>query len=222
GPNAGLIGEYIGVTNSRLRATMVFTDTRNGHQDVYTANMPLRLFPPKLISPDSGSQSPLPMVPLVWDDWSDYDSALTYILEYTTDPTFATGVVRYEGLTGHSYPGDVLSPDLYYWRVRAVDPFGDSSALSAVRSLEIILICECDCHGDPAECDGFLDVFDVVRAVDVSFREGVPIPDPNPLCPYVTTDATCDDETNVFDVVAIVAVAFRNEDPATVICDPCP
>ncbi|HEX9751459.1 MAG TPA: PKD domain-containing protein [candidate division Zixibacteria bacterium] len=80
--------------------------------------------------------------------------------------------------------------------------------------------CACDCFGDP-QCDGITNVFDVVAAVDVAFRNGAPIPDPNPLCPRATTDVTCDNVTNVFDVVALVDVAFRNGNPATVFCTVC-
>lgn len=133
-PNAGLIGEYIGLSTSRLRATMVFTDTRNLNQDVYAANMPLRLFPPKLAGPATGTITNNLSVSFSWADWSRYDSALTYVLEYSTDPSFATNVTR---LTGIVTPARVESlPDgLYSWRVRAFDTFGDSSAVSAVRTV---------------------------------------------------------------------------------------
>lgn len=134
-PNAGLIGEYIGLATSRMRATAVFTDTRNLNQDVYAANMPLRLFPPKVLSPVSGLITSNPAVTFSWSDWSFYDSALAYILVYSTDPTFATGVTRHT-LTTQS---DIvtLSDGQYSWRVRAFDIFGDSSGLSEVRTIWI-------------------------------------------------------------------------------------
>ena len=81
-------------------------------------------------------------------------------------------------------------------------------------------LCACDCFGDPV-CNGVVNVFDVVAAVDIAFRNGDDIPDPNVLCPRTTTDVTCDGVTNVFDVVAFVDVAFRNGDAAVVYCDPC-
>jgi hypothetical protein len=135
-PNAGLIGEYIGLATSRLRATMVFTDIRNFNQDVYAANMPLRLFPPRVLGPASGIVTNNPAVTFFWADWSFYDSALTYTLEYSTDPTFATGVTRRTGLTGFSQM-ESLPDGLYSWRMRAFDHFGDSSALSDVRTIWI-------------------------------------------------------------------------------------
>jgi hypothetical protein len=80
--------------------------------------------------------------------------------------------------------------------------------------------CTCACHADP-ECDGAVDALDVVHAVNVAFRAGLPIPDPNALCWFVTTDVTCDGFTDVLDVVHLVNVAFRGADPATEFCDPC-
>jgi len=80
--------------------------------------------------------------------------------------------------------------------------------------------CACDCHADPI-CDAVVNVFDVVIAVDVAFRAGTPVVDPNPACPREDTDVTCDNVTNVFDVVKFVDVAFRAGNPATAFCDPC-
>jgi hypothetical protein len=125
-PQAGLIGEYIGLATSERRATLVFTDTRNGNQDVYAANMPLRLFPPHLTGPADGQITNDPAVTFTWDDYSIYETPLTYALEYSTDPTFATGVTRLDGLSVQSEE-ETLSDGLYYWRVRAFDTFGDSS-----------------------------------------------------------------------------------------------
>ncbi|HWO58017.1 MAG TPA: sialidase family protein [bacterium] len=132
-PNAGLIGEYIGIAASRLRATTVFTDTRNGHQDVYAANVPLRLFPPKLMAPADAAISTDPAPTLQWADWSIYDSACIYTVEYATDPDFAVNVTRQSGLPGYTLETTPLADGIWHWRVRATDPFGDSSAWSASR-----------------------------------------------------------------------------------------
>ncbi|HUU44368.1 MAG TPA: SBBP repeat-containing protein, partial [Acidobacteriota bacterium] len=80
--------------------------------------------------------------------------------------------------------------------------------------------CLCDCHADP-QCDGLTDVLDVVHGVNVAFRDGADIPDPNSSCPDVTTDVDCNGLTDVLDVVHLVNVAFRSGDPATEFCDPC-
>jgi len=127
-PQGELIGEYIGLASSERRATMVFTDTRNGNQDVYAANMPLRLFPPRLTGPSDALITNDPNVTFTWDDYSIYETALTYVLEYSEDQTFTTGVTRVSGITAHSQM-EALADGLYYWRVRAFDTFGDSSAV---------------------------------------------------------------------------------------------
>ena len=80
--------------------------------------------------------------------------------------------------------------------------------------------CACDCHADP-QCDALPDVFDIVHAVNVGFRDLGDIPDPSMLCPVVTTDVDCDGDTDVFDIVRFVNVAFRNEAPEDNFCDPC-
>lgn len=82
--------------------------------------------------------------------------------------------------------------------------------------------CACDCHGNPV-CDAAIcDVLDVVSAVNVAFRNGAALLDPNANCPYERTDVDCSTFTDVIDVVKIVTVAFRNGNPATDFCNPCP
>lgn len=83
-----------------------------------------------------------------------------------------------------------------------------------------LVTCACMCHGDP-RCDGQIDVFDVVTAVGVAFREAPAQPDPHDLCPQTQTDADCSGETNIMDVVRFVNVAYRNASPIANFCDPC-
>jgi hypothetical protein len=80
--------------------------------------------------------------------------------------------------------------------------------------------CYCECSADP-ECDGVVNVLDVVMAVDVAFRSGSPKLDSYPNCPSDLTDVTCDSVTNVLDVVHFVNVAFRSAVPASEFCPPC-
>ena len=96
--------------------------------------------------------------------------------------------------------------------------WGEVNALSNFVLAEIS--CACDCHADPF-CDGQTDVFDIVHAVNVGFRNEPDILDPNPLCPYNSTDVDCDGDTDVFDVVKSVNVAFRNELAENNFCAPC-
>jgi hypothetical protein len=78
--------------------------------------------------------------------------------------------------------------------------------------------CDCPCFGDPL-CDATVNVFDVIGAVDVTFR-GAPAGF-DPICPNSRTDVDCDGVTDVFDVTLLVDVAFRGTDPGVAFCDPC-
>jgi PKD repeat protein len=81
-------------------------------------------------------------------------------------------------------------------------------------------VCVCPCHADP-ECDGVVNVLDVVRLADVAFRNAAPVFDPE--CIHsARTDVDCNGATDVLDVVTVVAVAFRNADPEDLLCEPCP
>lgn len=82
----------------------------------------------------------------------------------------------------------------------------------------IELKCDCNCHGDPF-CDGVANIQDVVSAIDVAFRNGVPVA--QPYCPYQASDLNCDGIVNIQDIVIMLDVTFRGEDPDQLICDPC-
>lgn len=82
--------------------------------------------------------------------------------------------------------------------------------------------CHCECHADP-ECDGAVDILDVILTVNRAFRAGTSIP----FCPGQVqvdgrTDVNCSGGTDVIDVVLMIDVAFRGADPATRFCEPCP
>lgn len=86
-------------------------------------------------------------------------------------------------------------------------------------TVEVSQTCLCLCQGDP-QCDSLTNVFDIVFAVEVAFREGEPhVEDACYPHPGGRTDVNCDDATNVFDVVLMVDVAFRDQ-PAN-FCAPC-
>ena len=80
------------------------------------------------------------------------------------------------------------------------------------------MICDCHCLGDP-QCDGIVNVLDVVRAVDVAFRNVGATQDAD--CPVARTDVNCSGVTEVFDVVGVIGVAFRNESQWETYCRPC-
>lgn len=82
------------------------------------------------------------------------------------------------------------------------------------------LDCAFECHADPF-CDTVTNIFDIVSVAEVAFRDGSPIPDPDPTCPRFTTDADCSGATDIIDIVLIVNVAFRDGLPEDNFCDPC-
>lgn len=82
----------------------------------------------------------------------------------------------------------------------------------------IELRCDCACHADPV-CDGFTNIQDVVRLIDVAFRNGAGIA--QPYCPRAAEDLNCDGAVNIQDVVTMIDVAFRGGDPNTLFCNAC-
>jgi hypothetical protein len=82
--------------------------------------------------------------------------------------------------------------------------------------------CACQCHCDPSLCDGVQDVTDIVQTINVAFRNGSEIVDPDSHCPYMRTDVNCSGGTDVVDVVKMVNVAFRNVEATSEFCNPCP
>jgi len=119
-----------------------------------------------------------------------------------------------------SAPATTADAPAGYYMLFVVDSSGVPSESRMVRLMEGVG-CVCDCHADPI-CEDQFDVLDVIATVNVAFRGNAPGIDPNPACPYHSTDVDCSLATDVLDVVRIVNVAFRGENPATEFCAPCP
>lgn len=82
----------------------------------------------------------------------------------------------------------------------------------------IELRCDCNCHADPF-CDGATNIQDVVRLIDVAFRNGTGIA--QSFCPRAAEDVNCDGVVDIQDVVTMIEVAFRNGDPNVLFCNAC-
>ncbi len=132
-PMAGLIGEYIGVTAFHDKINAVWTDSRDGNSEVYTANWYLPILETRLIAPlDSEYVGVNPT--FSWATaWKHNEDG--YRLEISDDPGFGSiffsstsDTVFYQYLAG-------LTEGTWYWRVKALKTNGlDSSAYSEVRT----------------------------------------------------------------------------------------
>jgi hypothetical protein len=114
---AGLIAEYIGVTAFKDHVNAVWTDTRNGDQDVFGANWIIPIIKPRLLEPRNGNRT-LSTPELNWATaWKENDDQ--YLLEVATDIGF-TDLIITETVSSPGY--SVMSPledGKYYWRVQA-------------------------------------------------------------------------------------------------------
>lgn len=97
----------------------------------------------------------------------------------------------------------------------------DGCGTSAVCCFLVSEVCRCECHADP-QCDGNMDILDVVLTVNRAFRAAASIP----FCPGYDvidgrTDVDCSGATDIVDAVRMIDVVFRGGDPAANFCEPC-
>lgn len=221
---AGKIAEYIGLSCVHDKVVAVWTDTREGDQDVWSAQWQLPLTEPRLIT-ETGVTLQCGDT-LKWATaWKEREDR--YYLQIAASSQFLPSEIVLNGLTDASCfelpPG--LPDTSLFWRIKAYKtPYGlklDSTNFSEVRSFSNIECpCSCDCHRDPM-CDGSTDVIDVVSTVDVAFGGTSELNDPNDGCPYIRTDVNCDGITNVVDVVHMVNVVYRHTPIALGLCGLC-
>lgn len=135
-PRAGLIGEYIGITAFHDKMNAVWTDSRDGNSEAYTANWYLPILEPRLAQPANLSyQAALPS--FSWSTaWKNHDDR--YRVEISPDQTFASSVTSALVDTNFFDVVAPLSDGIYYWRVKAFKIASpDSSEYSEVRSIEV-------------------------------------------------------------------------------------
>ncbi len=200
-PLAGLFAEYIGVHAKDDTVSTIWTDTRNGNQDAYSARFIMPFLKPRLYLPGNGDTTiyPAPFFrwSTCWHEWND-----TYRLEISKLPDFSTLEFSLDSLTNNDYqfPG-TLDSTIHYWRVKAFRNVGaDSTAYSATFQFGHIppppYIC-----GD-ANGSGGINISDVVFLINYIFSGG---PAPNPLA---SGDANCSGLVNISDAVYIVNYIF--------------
>jgi len=136
GTRAGLIGEYIGVTAFHDKINAVWTDSRDGNSEVYTANWYLPVLEPRLHGPAIGSYVSA-MPEFFWSTAWKHDQD-RYRLEISPDESFLSDVTERVVDTNLYTLDAALSDDVYFWRVKALTTDNtDSSEYSEVWSFEV-------------------------------------------------------------------------------------
>lgn len=125
---AGLLGEYIGLTATTSTIHPLWTDTRNGHQDAYTAAVPIGYHSPELLLPEDGVVLNDAPTNFHWTP-TVCDTLVRFRLEVSTDSTFGEiDVLTVSELTSNFLYYEILAPipnGYCYWRI--VDSLPDGS-----------------------------------------------------------------------------------------------
>lgn len=126
-PMAGRIAEYIGITCNHDSTTAVWTDTRNGNQDVYAATYVMPFLKPRLFGIQNNSF-------LATGDslyWSTcwHEGNVGYRIEIDDDPGFASINLTSTPADNKLYSGTLamLPEGTFYWRVKAFRNAGTDS-----------------------------------------------------------------------------------------------
>ncbi|HEX2897516.1 MAG TPA: sialidase family protein, partial [candidate division Zixibacteria bacterium] len=133
---AGLIGEYIGVTAFHDKVNAVWTDSRHGNSEAYTANWYLPMLEPRLNAPvNSGYTNANPTFSWATSWKHNLDR---YRLEIADDAGFTTNLQSHILDTTFFTPIADLAEGLHYWRVKTFNTAAtDSSEYSATRIFEV-------------------------------------------------------------------------------------
>jgi hypothetical protein len=133
---AGLLGEYIGVSAYYNRVHCVWTDTREGDQNVYYSNFSIPFLLPRLYSLEDDTYTPETQPGFYWAACGFFDE-VTYNLEISTDSDFNTIDFYYPDIDTNAFTiTSPLSETTYFWRVKAYKA-SDTSDYSAVYSFTV-------------------------------------------------------------------------------------
>ncbi|MDF1544804.1 MAG: hypothetical protein P1R58_06835 [bacterium] len=135
-PRAGLIGEYIGLSAYHDKVNSVWTDSRDGNSECYTANWYLSVMVPRLASPLAGDYISGTGTFEWATSWKHDDDR--YRIEISSDPAFSS--LEYSATIDTNFHINTtsLADGLYYWRVKTFAiSTSDSSEYSEIRLFEV-------------------------------------------------------------------------------------
>jgi len=209
-PRAGKIAEYNGIHAKHDTVITIWTDTRNGHQDSYSAGFVIPFMQPRLYLPENDSLVQTFTPSFCWSTcWHENEDS--YRLELSTSPGFPSLSFVYEDITDNNFtvPSAVDSVE-YFWRVKAFRASGDSTDYSETFSFqygfpEPPYIC-----GDADSSDD-VDIDDIVFVIAYIFSGG-PTPEPPE-----SADVNCAGGVDIDDAVYLIAYVFSGGPPP---CDP--
>lgn len=147
---AGLIGEYVGLATVGNKANTVWTDARNGNQDVFGTRVTIGLAPPPMYSPSEGLATKIPQPEFSWGKTGATAAELaifpgtqvepvTYVLEIDDDPLFFSVDYVDSNLVGTTRQiTSPLADGSWYWRVSAVSSSGTGSGYSEPHRLLMV------------------------------------------------------------------------------------
>jgi hypothetical protein len=128
--------------------------------------------------------------------WSKTSSDLSYIIQYSQDADFTTGVVT-AGLTDTSYSVS-LTWGTYYWHVKSINLCGDESDYQDTPfSVNVFRI------GD-ASGDGIVDVSDVIYLINYLYKSG-PVP-----VPLESANVSGDEIVDISDAIFLLNYLFKH------------
>ena len=130
-PMAGKIAEYIGVTSYHDNITAVWTDSRNGNQDVFSASFRIPFLKPRLYGVDDGGLFKLVGDSLFWSTcWHEGD--VTYHVQIDDNSDFSSPEMETVVSDNKLYSASVSVGDgTHFWRVKAYRTIeGDSTDYS--------------------------------------------------------------------------------------------
>ncbi len=201
-PMAGLIGEYIGLVTWGKNIHTVWTDIREETQDVYTAPLlEIGLFPPKLLLPVD-SVTIFDNTPFFeWDNFSIYSTVTHYSLQIDKKSNFTSPItIAAIDTTFYILPDSlVLQDTTYYWRVKAFEISGDSSAYSKSFSFRVRSFIVGDVTGDKK-----ISPADLVYLINYLFKQG-PAPTPSE-----SGDVSCDTNISPADLIFLINFLFKS------------